>query len=93
MILRCDWARFYCELLVARVKVGCHSEYDFCCGKNPMRSRRWRASPFATCTTRRHAAIKLAERPPVAGFGPEVFTKGFPLAVAAPKVRFHSTGP
>ena len=28
MILRCDWARSYCALLGARVKVGCHIESD-----------------------------------------------------------------
>jgi hypothetical protein len=72
MILRCDWARFHCELLVARVKVGCHSEYDLAVEKSDAESS-LACQPFAKCTTRRHAAIKLAERPPVAGFLPQVF--------------------
>ena len=32
-ILRCKCARFHCAVLISRVKVGCHKECDFRCGK------------------------------------------------------------
>jgi len=44
-------ARYYCALLVARVKVGCHKKCDFSCGKVPTRWVRYRPWPVVECCT------------------------------------------
>jgi hypothetical protein len=93
MILRCKCARFHCALLVARVKVGCHEEYDFGCGKATSRGA-VAGPPFASLDVGSCSGLRLHRSECSPTLSPQnarrqrVGQPGFPKADAMPQVRW-----